>query len=171
MNQNIFLLVICTIFLQANCLSLTRHDIYSNSCFYLPLGETKTNSDFTYTITKAWTPEQAGQIKNGTLNVSDFIDVKGWKPYGTSNYFLREIGRQGTSSLRDLKFVKHIIQGSDAPQYGLSTSDLEFAFGHPSKASQYIVPPGKALVALRFQPSVKTNPFVGKWSVLIDLLD
>lgn len=67
--------------------------------------------------------------------------------------------------------MKEVLEGSDAPQYGLSTPDLQLAFGNPSQAVEYKVPSGKALIALRFQAAVSSNPFLGRWSVIIDFVD
>lgn len=75
MNQKILLLVFSVLLVQIYGLSLTRHDSYSSTCFYLPLGELDTDPTFTYTITKAWTADEGSQIKSGALNVSDFIHV------------------------------------------------------------------------------------------------
>lgn len=67
-----------------------------------------------------------------------------------------------------MKDVKH---GSDAPEFGLSDADLFLAFGNPSKAKEYFVPSGKALILLRFQATVGGSPYIGRWSVFVDLVD
>jgi hypothetical protein len=70
-----------------------------------------------------------------------------------------------------LKPIQDVKQSSDAPQFGLSDSDLTFAFGSPSQAKLFQVPSGKSLIALRFQPAVTGSPYIGKWSILVDLVD
>lgn len=57
-------------------------------------------------------------------------------------------------------------------KYGLSTTDLQFAFGNPSQAKEYRVPSGKAIITVRFQARVNsTSPFVGTWSVLTEAVN
>jgi hypothetical protein len=48
---------------------------------------------------------------------------------------------------------------------------LQFAYGNPSQAKVYKVPSGKALITVRFQAAVPSNPFIGRWSVIVDLVD
>jgi len=48
---------------------------------------------------------------------------------------------------------------------------LQFAYGNPSKAVLYKVPSGKALITVRFQAAVTSNPYLGRWSVIIDLVE
>lgn len=77
MSMKILLLSVTCLILQISSLSLT-HDSSIDTCFYEPLGHININPDFKYTITKAWTEEEAAQIKSRTLNASDFIHVEGW---------------------------------------------------------------------------------------------
>lgn len=64
-----------------------------------------------------------------------------------------------------------IRDGSDAPQFNISYSTLEFAYGKPPKAALYNVPQGKAIIAIRFQITVSGKPYLGRWSALVDLVD
>lgn len=171
MNIKILLLIFIAVFVQTSTLSLSTHDGNYDTCFYLPIGDITKLEQFNYTITSAWTPEQAAQLKSGALNTSDFIHVQGWLPYSHPNKFFEEVSKGAKRDLRKLTKVKDVLQGSDAPQYGLSNSDLQFAFGFPSQAVLYRVPSGKALIAIRFQASVSSNPYIGKWSVLVDLVE
>ena len=67
--------------------------------------------------------------------------------------------------------VKDVKHRSDAPEFGLSDADLFLAFGNPSKAKEYFVPSGKAMILLRFQATVSGSPYIGRWSVFVDLVD
>ena len=57
------------------------------------------------------------------------------------------------------------------PGLDMNNADLELAFGTPSQAKLYKVPSGKAVIAVRFQATVSGSPFIGKWSVLVDLIE
>ncbi len=77
MIMKLILLTVACLVLQISSLSLA-HDSSIDTCFYEPLGHININPDFKYTIIKAWTEEEGAQIKNKTLNASDFIRVEGW---------------------------------------------------------------------------------------------
>jgi hypothetical protein len=85
MNGKIFVLALLVLFIQVDSISLTTHDAFTDTCFYLPVGNLYTTKRFNYTITQAWTAEQAAQLKSGALNTSDFINVEGWHPYRRPN--------------------------------------------------------------------------------------
>jgi hypothetical protein len=121
MNTKLLILILTALFLQATTMSLTKHDEFSNACFYFPAGNTFETSTFNYTITQAWTSAQVPQLQSGALNASDFIDVKGWLPYTTRSAFFLELGNRGRNILTQLDFVKNVTVGSDAPGFGLST--------------------------------------------------
>lgn len=172
MDLKIILIVLACFFLQASQLSLTKHDGNYDTCFYVSVGNILKDNRFNYTITQAWDAAQAEQLKSGALNTSDFIHVQGWEAYSKPNRFFSEAGRKGHSVLRILKPIKDVTQVSDAPQFGFATNaDLEFAFGSPSQAKLYKVPSGKAVLAVRFQAAVAGSPYLGKWSVLVDLIE
>lgn len=102
------------------------------------------------------------------------MDINGWTPYEKPSIFLEAVGKQGPSILsnQQVKFIRQVLQKDDAPGYGFKTQQsLQLAFGRPSRAAIYEVPDGRALIALRFQPSVNANLTVGPWSVLIDIVD
>lgn len=88
MNQNIILLVIAILFAQATSHVIQIHQKYTDNCFYLPMGEIKKNPAFNYTIIKAWNQDEAAKIKNGTLNIADYVVINGWTPYDKPNLFL-----------------------------------------------------------------------------------
>jgi hypothetical protein len=172
MSFNIILLLLVCFFLQASSLNLNRHDSNFDTCLYLPLGHLNQESSFKYNITQAWTADQAAHLKSGALNTSNFIHVSGWIPYSRPNTFFAEAGKKGVKIINHkLTPLKNVTKGSDAPEFYLSDADLQLAFGNPSEAKLYKVPSGKALVAVRFQAAVIGTPYVGRWSVLIDLLD
>jgi hypothetical protein len=176
MNQNLLLLVIAILFSQVSTIHLQTHERYTDGCFYLPMGEIKTNPSFTYTVTKAWTKDEVSRIKSGALNIADYLTINGWTAYDKPNAFLQAAAKLGPSILLQknnyVKFLQHILTGDQARQYKLSTADLQFAFGNPSKASTYMVKPNSALIALRFQVFRKTtDPFVGVWSVLLNIVE
>jgi hypothetical protein len=79
-----------------NCLSLT-HDQALANCFYRPLGDIASTSEFTYTITNQWTDSQIPDLKSGKLNTSDFIHVNGWTPYDPQSPFIffTKMGKKG----------------------------------------------------------------------------
>lgn len=170
--MKLLLLLLACFFLQATQLSLARHDGNYDTCFYSSIGNIFKDNDFNYTITQAWTAEQAGQLKSGALNTSDFIHVNGWEAYSTPSKFFTQAGSKGKHIERKLKPIKNVTDISDAPQFGFATNaDLELAFGTPSQAKLYKVPSGKAVLAVRFQAAVTGSPFIGKWSVLVDLVE
>lgn len=171
MSMKLILLAVACLLLQVSSLSLT-HDSSIDTCFYEPLGHIELDPNFKYTITKAWTAEEGAQIKSGALNSSDFIHVEGWTAYNEPIKFFQKVGEKATRQFEH-KFtaVKDVLHGSDAPEFYLDDASLEFAFGSPSLAKLYQVPSGKAIIALRFQASVSGSPYLGKWSVLIDIVD
>lgn len=58
MFARIFVLILGVLFIGATSISLATHDAYSNTCFYLPVGDLFEKRGFNYTITQAWTSEQ-----------------------------------------------------------------------------------------------------------------
>jgi hypothetical protein len=93
MKGKIFVLTLAILFIGASTISLTKHEAYSDTCFYLPVGSLFTKRAFNYTITQAWTTEQQAQLKSGALNTSDFINVQGWKPYRRPNRMFQAVTR------------------------------------------------------------------------------
>jgi hypothetical protein len=171
MSMKLILLAVACLLLQVSSLSLT-HDSSIDLCFYEPLGHIDIAPRFKYTITKAWTAEEGAQIKSGALNSSDFINVDGWFPYRQPIKFFEKVGEKATQRFSyTYTPLQDVLHGSDAPEFGLDDASLEFAFGNPSEAKLYQVPSGKAIIALRFQASVSGSPYLGRWSVLIDLID
>ncbi len=171
MSMKLILLAVACLLLQVCSLSLT-HDSSIDVCFYEPLGHIELNNRFKYTITKAWTAEEGAQIKSGALNSSDFINVEGWTPYRKPIKFFEKVGEKATRQFeRRYTPLKDVLHGSDAPEFGLDDASLELAFGNPSEAKLYQVPSGKAIIALRFQASESGSPYLGRWSVLVDLVD
>ena len=75
MSMKLILFAVACLILQINSSILLTHESSIDTCFYEPLGHINLNPDFKYTITKAWSAEEGAQIKNKTLNVSDFIHV------------------------------------------------------------------------------------------------
>lgn len=172
MDLKLLLLLLACFFLQASQLSLARHDGNYDTCFYSSIGNIYKERNFNYTITQAWTADQVGQLKSGALNTSDFIHVNGWEAYSKRSKFFSQAGSKGKFVERKLKPVKNVTDISDAPQFGFATNaDLQLAFGTPSQAKLYKVPSGKAVLAVRFQAAVTGSPFIGKWSVLVDMVE
>lgn len=87
MEQKIFLIVLTILLVQVGSLSLSRHDGYSSSCFYYPLGDVQKDIDFKYNIRVPWALKQAEQIKSGALSASSFIDASGWASYASPSIF------------------------------------------------------------------------------------
>jgi len=138
LNQVLLLALLC---LLIHSLQLKLHDQLP-PCFWRPLGDVDSAPRFSYTITKAWTDEEAAQLKAGTLNTSDFINVKGWTPFNPKKpiEFFTKIGKYGLKAYKTLTPIKEVLSGSDAPQYGLDDASLALAFGSPSTAGVYEVP-------------------------------
>lgn len=124
MSIKIFLLILLALFLQVSTFNIATLDGKYDSCFYLPIGNITKDRKFYYTITSAWTPEQAAELESGALNTSDFIHVTGFRPYKRPVPFFAAVGKRGPRLTRKLIYIKNVLQGSDAPQFGLSTSDL-----------------------------------------------
>lgn len=104
-----FILILAIAAFQASAIHIQKHDEYTDTCFYFPLGNIPVDRNFNYTIIKAWTAEQAAQLKSGALNTSDFIDVKGWRPYDGPNRFFSRIAKDGEKIQNKLTFVKNVI--------------------------------------------------------------
>jgi hypothetical protein len=64
-----------------------------------------------------------------------------------------------------------VLHGSDAPEFGLDDPSLYLAFGNPSTAKVYEVPIGKVAILMRFQSKVSGTPYIGRWSVLLDIVN
>jgi hypothetical protein len=120
-----------------------------------------------------WNSTEQTQLKAGTLNTSDYIHVTGWTPYNPRQpfKFFSRIGLRGFRLIKKLTPIKNVLHGSDAPTFGLDDPSLNLAFGNPSTAKIYEVPQGKNFVLLRFQSEVDGAPFLGRWSVLLDIVD
>ena len=132
MSMKLILLAVACLLLQVRSLSLT-HDSSIDTCFYEPLGSIELDRSFRYTITKAWTAEEAAQIKSGALNSSDFIHVQGWRSYSEPINFFERVGERPTRQFeRKYTALKDVLHGSDAPEFGLDDASLELAFGSPS---------------------------------------
>ena len=58
-DAKILLLLLACFFLQASQLSLATHDGNYDTCFYSSIGNIFKNDNFNYTITQAWSAEQA----------------------------------------------------------------------------------------------------------------
>jgi hypothetical protein len=90
MNHKIIFLVIGVYCIQASVISFVGNNSYSKECYYLALGEIKTNPGFNYTIKRTWTPAEmiAAKTNNKTVNPLDYIDIQGWTPYKIPSGFL-----------------------------------------------------------------------------------
>lgn len=171
MLKQIILLILLVCLHQSSILAIDSVQSNFDTCFWLPLQNLKNDPCYNFTITQAWTADQVPLLRNGSLNTSDFIHVKGWTPYRLPYFFFALIGKNSGDFKRLLTAVKNVKHGSDAPEFGLSDADLFLAFGNPSKAKEYIVPSGKAMILLRFQATVSGSPYIGRWSVFVDLID
>jgi len=87
MFSKALIVIVSILIFQSSTIHIEKHDLFSDTCFYFPLGDIPVDPNFNYTITQAWTSEQAAQLRSGALNTSEFIDVKGWTPYDGRNKF------------------------------------------------------------------------------------
>jgi hypothetical protein len=109
MFSKTFIVILAIATLQASATHIQKHDEYTDTCFYFPIGNIPVDRNFNYTITQAWTAEQAAQLKSGALNTSHFIDVKGWRPYDGPNRFFSKIAKDGEKIQSKLTFVKNVL--------------------------------------------------------------
>jgi hypothetical protein len=105
--MRVFLMILTITVIHASIIQ----NSYTDACFYFPIGNIPVDRNFNYTITQAWTPEQAAQLRSGALNTSDFIDVKGWIPYSDQNQnkFFSKIAKDGEEIQSKLTFVKNVL--------------------------------------------------------------
>lgn len=138
MTPKILFLVFTVLFIQVSSLNLKEHEAFTDQCFYYPVGPIQTNPLFNYTVNPSYNITQEADIKAGRLNASQFIHVAGWTAYTKSqpNFFFTSIGGNGHVILsKNLTFIQNVTgEPYSKDKYGLSTNDLQFAFGTPSQA-------------------------------------
>ena len=170
-DAKILLLLLACFFLQASQLSLATHDGNYDTCFYSSISKIFKNGKFNYTITQSWNADRppSSRTKRWTLLISSMCKAG------------RRTRRQAHSSLKQAR-KDRLFNGKSNPS---KTSPK------PQTPLSSALPPtltSSSLSALLRRPSSTRcfqerqcwlcgskqrsgSPFIGKWSVLVDLVE